>query len=62
MRSRFTWDESKAAGNFRKHGVSFVPRNRLLVVAHVERGDDQYRIISARLADRRERMWYEEEE
>lgn len=33
--------------------------NRLLVVAHVERGDD-IRIISARLATRRERIEYEE--
>lgn len=36
-------------------------RNRLLVVAHVERGDDT-RIISARLATRRERIKYEEGE
>ena len=87
----FSWDPRKAAGNERKHGVSFeeavtafgdllsltVPdpdhsadenrflhlglsdQNRLLVVAHVERGDDT-RIISARLATRRERIKYEE--
>ncbi len=33
--------------------------DRLLVVAHAERGDD-IRIISARLASRRERIAYEE--
>jgi len=33
--------------------------SRLLVVAHVERGDD-IRLISARLASRRERIEYEE--
>ena len=35
-------------------------RGRLLVVAHVERGDS-IRLISARRADRRERRTYEEE-
>jgi uncharacterized protein len=35
-------------------------RRRLVVVAHVERGD-LIRIISARLATRRERRTYEEE-
>jgi uncharacterized DUF497 family protein len=35
-------------------------RRRLVVVAHVERGD-LIRIISARLATRRERKTYEEE-
>lgn len=39
-------------------GVS--ARNRLLVVAHVERGDN-VRIINARFATRRERLTYEEE-
>ena len=34
-------------------------RNRLLVVVHTERGD-QIRLISARLADNRERVRYEE--
>jgi uncharacterized protein len=94
MRSRYSWDESKAAGNFRKHGVSFdeaetvfddpfakrMPdhrhsfgearyllvgysdSNRLLVVAHVESGDDTVYIISARLATRRERLRHEEGE
>lgn len=91
MALRFSWDPRKAAGNERKHEVTFeeavtafgdllsvtipdpdhsaVERrflllgisglNRLLVVAHVERGDDT-RIISARLATRRERIRYEE--
>ena len=34
--------------------------SRLLVVVHAERGDDEIRIISARLASRRERTQYEE--
>jgi uncharacterized DUF497 family protein len=36
-------------------------RNRLLVVVHTERGG-RVRIISARLATRRERSYYEENE
>jgi hypothetical protein len=91
MTPHFSWDSRKAAGNLRKHGVSFqeaatafkdaysitIPDpdhssgeirflvigasiwNRLLVVAHAERGDE-LRIISARLATRREREDYEE--
>ena len=87
----FEWDERKAAGNLRKHGVSFeegatvfgdilsitIPdpahsvgeqrfltvgvseEGRLVVVAHVERGDT-IRIISARKATRREKKAYEE--
>lgn len=87
----FSWDPHKAAGNERKHGLSFeeavtafgdllsitVPdpdhslnehrflllglsdQDRLLVVAHVERGDDT-RIINAQFATRRERTKYEE--
>jgi uncharacterized protein len=94
MLRSFSWDGKKAAGNLRKHGVSFEEaasafadsfskrkydpehsfaedrfllvgmseRNRLLLVAHVERGDNEYRLISARLASRRERNWYEENE
>lgn len=90
MALRFSWDPRKAAGNERKHDVTFeeavtafgdslsvtIPDpdhsvherrclllgvsklNRLLVVAHAERGDDM-RIISARLATRRERFRYE---
>ena len=34
--------------------------SKLLVVVHAERGDDDIRIISARLATRRERTQYEE--
>jgi uncharacterized DUF497 family protein len=33
---------------------------RSLVVVHVERADDEYQLISARLATRRERIRYEE--
>jgi hypothetical protein len=36
-------------------------RNRLVVVAHTERGD-RIRLISARLATRRERIAYEEDQ
>ena len=39
--------------------LGFSASSRLLVVAHVERGDD-IRLISARLASRRERIDYEE--
>lgn len=92
MALRFSWDPAKAAGNVRKHGVSFEEavtafgdplsltmrdpehsesedrfvllglsaNTRLLVVVHAERGDDDIRIISARLASRRERTQYEE--
>lgn len=91
MAVRFSWDHQKAAGNLRKHNVSFreaasvfadpfsmtIPDadhsmvearfvligvsvwQRVLVVAHAECGDD-IRIISARLATRRERTTYEE--
>ena len=87
----FSWDPTKASGNWKKHEVTFdeavsafgdplsatiidpyhsllesrfvlIGRSfigRLLVVAHVERGDN-IRIISARLANRRERISYEE--
>jgi uncharacterized DUF497 family protein len=92
MALRFSWDPRKAAGNLRKHGVSFEEavtafgdplsltirdaehsgledrfvllglsaNSSLLVVVHAERGDDDIRIISARLASRRERTQYEE--
>lgn len=91
MSVRFVWNPRKAAGNERKHGVSFEEaatafgdplaitvqdpdhseaegrfvlvglsdQQRLLVVAHVER-DDDLRLISARLANRRERRRHEE--
>ncbi len=86
----FEWDESKAALNGRKHGVTFEEastvfadplsvtiydpvhsddedryivlgesqRRRLLVVVFTDRGD-RIRIISARVASRRERKDYE---
>ena len=91
MRLEFEWDEDKAKGNLKKHGVSFeeassifgdplaltIPdplhseeedrfitlgeshRRRLLVVVSTDRGD-KVRIISARVATRRERKDYEE--
>ena len=40
--------------------VGLSANSRLLVVVHAERGDDDIRIISARLASRRERTQYEE--
>lgn len=40
--------------------VGLSANSRLLVVVHAERGDDDIRIISARLASRRERIQYEE--
>jgi hypothetical protein len=51
-------DHSAAEERFVLIGHS--DRRRLVVVAHVERGD-LIRIISARLASRRERNTYEEE-
>lgn len=41
--------------------VGLTDQHRLVVVAHTERGDD-IRLISARLATRRERLNYEEEQ
>lgn len=87
----FEWDESKAAINLKKHGVSFEEaktvfdnvlavifddeahsvierreiiighsrNNRLLVISFTER-PNAIRIISARLATRREREDYEQ--
>jgi uncharacterized DUF497 family protein len=91
MSLEFEWDEDKAKGNLKKHGVSFaeastifgdplaltIPdplhseeedrfitlgesyRRRLLVACSTDRGD-KIRIISARVATRRERKNYEE--
>ena len=41
--------------------IGYSIRGRLLVVVHIERGD-RIRIISARLATRKERLNYEENE
>jgi hypothetical protein len=71
MPLRFEWDPAKAAANLAKHGVSFNeasrafgdPRGRVLAVMFTEREvGSVVRIISARLATRRERMDYEEGE
>jgi uncharacterized protein len=51
-------DRSDAEARFLLLGLS--DRQRLLVVTHVERDDDLVRLISARLATRRERRQYEE--
>jgi uncharacterized DUF497 family protein len=88
----FEWSAKKAAGNLRKHGVSFEEaetvfddplayiqadeshsedesrewligysqRNRLLLIAFIQRVTNRIRIISARLATRSERTIYEE--
>lgn len=40
--------------------VGLSARQRLLVIAHVDRGDDRIRIISARLATPKEKHDYEE--
>jgi len=88
---KFEWDESKAAANVKKHGVSFEEAKtvfdsalavifsdeahsvdefreiiighsqlgRLLLVAFTER-QDSVRLISARLATRKEREDYEQ--
>jgi uncharacterized protein len=50
-------EHSESENRFVVLGLS--ANSRLLVVAHVERGDD-IRLISARLASRRERIEYEE--
>jgi uncharacterized DUF497 family protein len=87
----FEWDQSKAAANLKKHGVSFEEaktvfdnslavifddeahsvdeqreiiighsrQNRLLLIAFTERSGN-VRIISARLATRKEREDYEQ--
>ncbi|HEY9801997.1 MAG TPA: BrnT family toxin [Leptolyngbyaceae cyanobacterium] len=87
----FEWDESKAAANLKKHGISFEEaktvfdnplavifddeahsmyeqreiiighsqENRLLLIAFTERSSS-IRIISARLATRKEREDYEQ--
>jgi len=88
---KFNWDDTKAARNVSKHGVSFVEaatvfddplyidffdpahsedehryirvgcseQHRVLVVSYTER-DSATRLISARLATKRERQAYEE--
>jgi len=53
-------DPDHSAGEERFVLMGLSDRGRLLVVAHAERGD-LIRIISARLATRRERKTYEEE-
>jgi uncharacterized DUF497 family protein len=53
-------DPDHSVGEARFILIGQSERRRLVVVAHVERGD-LIRIISARLATRRERKTYEEE-
>lgn len=92
MAVRIEWDSRKAAGNLRKHGVSFDEastvfddplavifddedhsvdeirelivgysiRRQLLIVSFTEREPEIVRIISARLATRKEIKDYEE--
>jgi uncharacterized DUF497 family protein len=51
-------DHSETETRFILIGMSV--NRRSLVVVHVERADDEYQLISARLATRRERAQYEE--
>ncbi|MHB8837752.1 MAG: BrnT family toxin [Gemmatimonadaceae bacterium] len=52
-------DHSTSEGRFLLVGLSL--RHRLLVVIHAERNESDIRLISARLASRRERRIYEED-
>jgi len=54
-------DPDHSAGEQRYVLIGFTERGRLVVVAHVERGDE-IRIINARFPTRRERKTYEEDE
>ncbi len=51
-------DHSEKGERFILIGMSV--RSRSLVVVHVERADDEYQLISARIATRHERKNYEE--
>ena len=94
MAVRFEWDQDKAAGNLRKHRVTFEEastvfrdplakifddpehsideareilvghssQNKVLLVSFTERGTELVRIISARVASKRERIAYEEDQ
>jgi len=74
MKTVFEWDADKAAGNVRKHGISFETAVAafsdpfvLTTVDRVENGEQRWqtveviRIISAREANRKERKRYEED-
>lgn len=61
QRPRASEDASGPLGPDRTVGSSRAYRRRLVVVAHVE-SNDHIRIISARLATRAERRFYEQEE
>ena len=50
---KFEWDDKKAADNVARHGVSFAEAATAF--------GDPIRLISARLATRRERKTYEED-
>ena len=51
-------DHSEGEERFILIGLSV--NRRSLVVVHVERAEDEYQLISARIATRRERTLYEE--
>jgi hypothetical protein len=54
-----TFDDSKhSVGEYRYVTIGFSSRNRLLVVAHAERGEN-LRIVNARVATGRERKKHE---
>ena len=88
----YEWDPEKAAGNLKKHRVSFREgttvfsdpfaltfddpdhsiderrfmtigisiKNRIVFVAHADRGEDRVRILSARVATKTENHAYQE--
>jgi uncharacterized DUF497 family protein len=53
-------DPDHSAAEARALIVGYSARNRLMVVSFTERGRDRVRIISARLATRKERKHHEE--
>jgi uncharacterized protein len=55
-------DPDHSADEPREILVGHSSRNRLLLVSFTERGPDVVRIISARVASRRERQSYEEDQ
>ena len=54
-------DPNHSFGEMRMLLVGLTSHHRLLVVAYVEYHEDDFRIISARLATQTERLTYEEE-
>jgi uncharacterized DUF497 family protein len=58
-RFALSWDDTQhSVGEYRTLTLGYTDRARLPIVAHTERGE-RIRIITARLASRRERELYE---